>query len=153
MTSQNSTYSKKFPADFDFLCTRRRQIDSRRGVPSFMSIYSNTWRSYSGKTEGGGVGSDPPPTPPPRRWRVKALGPRKVRPYSTVFEWSKGFGAPGDVTVKAAAGWWTGAEMSPRLTHKLGKLEGGAKRRSKALVLFFFYYGEFSKWLKHFLTL
>ena len=28
--------------------------------------YSNKWRSYSGKTEGG-VGSDPPP----RRWRVK----------------------------------------------------------------------------------
>ena len=23
--------------------------------------YSNKWRSYSGKTEGGGVGSDPPP--------------------------------------------------------------------------------------------
>ena len=29
--------------------------------------YSNKWRSYSRKTEGGG--SDP--TPPPRRWRVK----------------------------------------------------------------------------------
>ena len=39
VTSQNSTYSKKFPADFDFLCTRRRQIDARRGVPSFMSIH------------------------------------------------------------------------------------------------------------------
>ena len=38
VTSQNSTYSKKIPSDFDFLCTRRRQIDARRGVPSFMSI-------------------------------------------------------------------------------------------------------------------
>ena len=38
VTSQNSTYSKKFLADFDFLCTRRRQIDARRGVPSFMPI-------------------------------------------------------------------------------------------------------------------
>ena len=36
---------------------------------------------------------------------LKALGPRKVQPYSTVFEWGKGFGAPGDVTVKAAAEW------------------------------------------------
>ena len=38
VTSQNSTYSKKCPIDFDLLCTRRRQIDARRGVPSFMSI-------------------------------------------------------------------------------------------------------------------
>ena len=36
---------------------------------------------------------------------VKALGPRKVQPYSTVFEWGMRFGAPGDVTVKAAAEW------------------------------------------------
>ena len=38
VTSQNSTYSKQIPANFDFLCTRRRQIDSRRGVPIFISI-------------------------------------------------------------------------------------------------------------------
>ena len=38
VTSQNSTYSKKFPVDFNFHYTRRRQIGSRRGVPSFMSI-------------------------------------------------------------------------------------------------------------------
>ena len=38
VTLQNATYSKKCPADFDFLGTRRRQIDARRGVPSFMSI-------------------------------------------------------------------------------------------------------------------
>ena len=29
---------EKNPADFDLLCVRRRQIDARRGVPSFMSI-------------------------------------------------------------------------------------------------------------------
>ena len=38
VTSQNSTYSKTISPDFVFLCMRRCQIDSRRGVPSFMSI-------------------------------------------------------------------------------------------------------------------
>ena len=38
VTSKIRPIAKKNPADFDFLCTRRRQIDARRGVPSFMSI-------------------------------------------------------------------------------------------------------------------
>ena len=38
VTSQNSIYSKQIPADFDFCCMRRHQINARRGVPSFMSM-------------------------------------------------------------------------------------------------------------------
>ena len=63
VTSQYSTYIKKFPDDFDFLCTRRLQIDARRGVVAKFHVDAvKNEENISEKPRG--VGSDSPPPPP-----------------------------------------------------------------------------------------
>ena len=61
VTSQNSTYSKKFPADFDFLCTRRRQTWCPERSAKFHVDTVLNEEVIPEKPRGGGRNPTPPP--------------------------------------------------------------------------------------------
>ena len=97
-----------------------REISSRR-IDCFFSakLYDHQGPIARG---GGGVVRQPPPDRPryekcPDRARVKALGPVNFSNIALYLNGAKGFGPPDDVTVKAAAEWWTGADRKCPAIH------------------------------------